>query len=79
MKWKDGGAQHYCFQNRCFYSIMLDEASDVYRKEQVILFGRFSINGKAYTKFVVIRSVIRDVIINMLQNDLNWKLPERVL
>ena len=42
------------FRECKFYSLILDESTDVYRLEQCIVYIRFSIRGKIYTKFCIL-------------------------
>ena len=46
--------------NKCtFFSIVLDESTDVYWLEQCLAFIRFSIRGEIHTMFLDINSVVR--------------------
>ena len=76
------------FQECKFFCLILDESTDVYRLEQCIVYNRFSIRGKMYTKFLHIDYVVRpnaeqltDCVISMLNNILEWipPNPENVL
>ena len=60
------------FQKALFFSIILDECTDVYRMEQVISHIRYSRRGKIVTNFMSIdnvigncRAAVRDVIIHV--------------
>ena len=76
------------FRECKFFSLILDESTDVYRLEQCIVYIRFSIRGKIYTKCLHIDCVVRpnaeqltDCVISMLNNILEWipPNPENVL
>ena len=63
-----------------FFSIIMDEATDVSHSEQVILYVRFSKYGQIITKFCGIFTVTRanacqitDGILESLKNRLGWK------
>ena len=71
------------FKKDKFFSLVLDEATDVYRLEQCIAYIRFSVRGEILTKFLGINSVVRpnaeqitDCIISMLQKTLMWSPPD---
>ena len=47
------------FKKGKFFSLVLDEATDVYCLEQCIAYIRFSERGDIFTKFLGIKSVVR--------------------
>ena len=76
------------FKKSKFFSLVLDEATDVYRLEQCIAYLRFSVRGEIFTKFLHINSVVRptakqitDCIISMMEKTLLLSPldPENVL
>ena len=70
--------------NKCkFFSLVMDESTDVYRLEQCISFIRFSIRGEIYTRFLDVISVVRpnaeqitECIFKMMERNLNWIPPK---
>ena len=71
------------FNKNKFFSLVLDEATDVYRIEQCIAYVRFSVRGEIFTKFLSIDSVVRpnakqitDCIISMMEKTLLWSPPD---
>ena len=66
--------------NKCmFFSLVMDESTDVYRLEQCISFIRFSIRGEIYTRFLDVISLgppnaeqITECIFKMMDRNLNW-------
>ena len=72
------------FNKSKFFSLVLDEATDVYRLEQCIAYVRFSVRGEIFMKFLSIDSVVRpnakqitDCIISMMEKTLLWSPPDR--
>ena len=71
------------FQKCKFFSIVVDESTDVYRLEQCVVFIRFNIRGEIYTKFPDINSVVHpnaeqitDSIMSMLNRTVEWIPPD---
>ena len=71
------------FNKSKFFSLVLDEATDVYRLEQCIAYVRFSVRGEIFTKFLSIDSAVRpnakqitDCIISMMEKTLLWSPPD---
>ena len=71
------------FNKSKFFSLVLDEATYVYRLEQCIAYVRFSVRGEIFTKFLSIDSAVRskakqitDCIISMMEKTLLWSPPD---
>ena len=71
------------FHKALFFSIILDEFTDVYRMEQVISYIRYSRRGKIVTNFMSIDNVIRataeqlfEMLLSMLKPQFKWVSPE---
>lgn len=70
------------FKTSLFFNTILDECTDVYRLEQVIIYVRYAKRGKTFTKFVGIDNVIRanadqlfEMILKKLEESYHWKPP----
>ena len=71
------------FESARFFSIILDEATDIYRLEQLILYMRYSVNGAVSTRLIGIDNVTRptaqlltEKIFELLKYYLKWQPPE---
>ena len=71
------------FNKSKFFSLVLDEATDVYRLKQCIAYVRLSVRGEIFTKFLSIDSVVRpnakqitDSIISMMEKTLLRSPPD---
>ena len=71
------------FSQANFFNAIVDECTDVYRMEQVILYVRYSIRGKVCYRFVSIDNVIRanaeqlfEMILKMFKSAFNWHPPD---
>ena len=74
------------FYRAKFFSFTMDESTDTSRKEQCIMFLRYSVNGKVKTRFLAVDNVTRptaaqltELVLKMLKGRLQWEPPNVVL
>ena len=72
------------FSKCTFFTLVMDESTDVFRLEQCIAFIRFSIRGEIFTKYLDVNSVVRpnaeqitECILKMMEKNLNWFPPKQ--
>jgi hypothetical protein len=74
------------FSSAKFFSIIVDESTDAYRLEQMVIYLRYSINGNIKTRFLAIDNVTRPnalqltaLILKLLKTEMRWDPPEKPL